>query len=383
MSGEAPFKRVVVALHDATLDDSRWPAAAALLDAVCGMRGSALVVGKGHSHIDGEIYWVRFCSDGKHVPDGEQRYFGNYYARDERVPRLAKLPDSRLVPTVDLYTPQERKTSAAFNEGLPVGGYQNGLNVRLEGPNGSSIVWCLTDSTEPDGWSSAQVKRVRGLLPHIRQFVRVRQTLAAADGLGRSLASLLEATRVAIIHLDRRGRIVATNDRASDVLRKADGLLDHGRCLRAGMPEDDLRLCELLARALPVSGGLPASGSMTVRRVSGSVGLAVHVLPVGNGSTVVASDGTAALVVVDDPRFRPEIDHRLVASALGLTAAEGRAAAAVAAGDSVRDIAVATRRQENSVRFLLKSIYKKHGISRQSELVRLVLPLAELTNSRR
>ena len=40
-----------------------------------------------------------------------------------------------------------------------------------------------------------------------------------------------------------------------------------------------------------------------------------------------------------------------------------------------------TDRQENSVRFLLKQIYKKRGLSGQVELVRLVLSLAEFAGA--
>ena len=66
----------------------------------------------------------------------------------------------------------------------------------------------------------------------------------------------------------------------------------------------------------------------------------------------------------------------LVAEALGLTPSESQVAAMLAAGSSVRDIATATGRQENTVYKHLKKMYRKLGISRQAELVRLVLSRA-------
>ena len=44
-------------------------------------------------------------------------------------------------------------------------------------------------------------------------------------------------------------------------------------------------------------------------------------------------------------------------------------------GKTVRHIAVAMSRQEGAVYWLLQQIYKKLGISRQVDLVRLVLSL--------
>ena len=58
-------------------------------------------------------------------------------------------------------------------------------------------------------------------------------------------------------------------------------------------------------------------------------------------------------------------------------------AAWLVTGSSVRDIAVATRRQESSVRWLIRQAHDKLGISRQADLVRLVLSLSELSGPRR
>ena len=87
-------------------------------------------------------------------------------------------------------------------------------------------------------------------------------------------------------------------------------------------------------------------------------------------------------MLVVEPGSPARINPALVASALGLTPAESRVAAALAEGNSVRDIAQATGRQDNSVRFLLKKIYKKQDIWRQADLVRLVLSITEFSDSR-
>ena len=96
---------------------------------------------------------------------------------DERLPRLRLLPDSRLVPALSLFTEEELKTSVVYNEALPLADCRNGLNVRLDGPEGSRICWAIADPVEGDGWSVTQVESIQRILPHIRQFVRVRQAL--------------------------------------------------------------------------------------------------------------------------------------------------------------------------------------------------------------
>ena len=50
---------VLSSLDEAALDDALWPAASARIDDACGMRGSTLVMARGHSQADGEILFAR------------------------------------------------------------------------------------------------------------------------------------------------------------------------------------------------------------------------------------------------------------------------------------------------------------------------------------
>ena len=378
MSSLDAFLRILESLHQAMLDDAHWPAAAVLIDEACGIGGSALVVGEGFDD-DVRVHFARYLYRGERRPDLEREYFEVYHPHDEAMPRLRQLPDSQLVHVPDLYTDKEKKTSPVYNEALPRLGGQNGMSVRFDGPHGLRIVWALGDPVTTDGWQSAQLELIAYLLPHVRQFVRVRQTLAAADALGGGLAALLDNSRIGVIHLDRRGRIVEANALALDILRRGEGLRDQDGTLHAWLPADHERLQRLLGGALPgLWGEAPTSGSMTVRRATGRARLGVHVSPVGNGQSDFGGRRVAALMLVVDPASRPRVDPARVAQAFGLTPSEGRAAALLAEGRSVREIAAAAGYQESYVRWLLKQVYKKQGISGQVALVRQVLALDAL-----
>lgn len=374
------FDRIMSALHDAMLDDTRWPTASRLIDEACEIKGNALVVGKGRSQADGEIFLSRFCYHGERAQARERWYFENYYPRDERIPRVAQLPDSRLVPITKLYTEQELKTSAAYNEALPRGGYQHGLNVRLEASGGCSIVWTLADGTERGAWSSAQTEMIERLLPHIRQYVKVRSVMAGAHGLGASLRGLLGTTRVGVIYLDRSGRILEANDRARKILLQGDGLFDHNGVLGAQLPADNVRFERLLRDALPRYGRAPSSGSLVVGRPSGKPRLAVYVNPLSVAQPDFLLESVAALVLVVDPASRSTIGANLVAAALDLTPSQSQIVVMLAEGRSVLEIATATRRRPGTVRQLLKQVHRRLCVTTRTELLRLVLSLSDLPN---
>ena len=85
-----------------------------------------------------------------------------------------------------------------------------------------------------------------------------------------------------------------------------------------------------------------------------------------------------ALVLIVEPGRRHRVDPQLVAKTLDLTPAETQVAVWLAEGRSVRDMAEATGHTEGTIYWHLKQIYQKQSISRQADLVQLVLSLAEL-----
>ena len=376
MSAPPAFERVLASLYDAMLDDTRWPATSALLDEACGIAGNALMVGEGPED-DIRVLFVGLYSRGQRRPDLEREYLDVYHPIDERVPRLRQLPDGHLVPIKDLYTAEELKTSRAYNEALRRATYQQGLNVRLDGPDRSHMTWGLGDPVASDGWGSSQIALVRRLTPHIRQFIRVRQALVRAQAGDTTVTALLENARIGVLHLDRRGRILAVNDRARHLLRHGEGVSDEEGVLQALDPDDQGRLARLVAEALPTSSAVPVSGSMLLGRAAAVPPLVVHVKPVGVPQPDYGARHVAALVLIVEPGRHPRLDPDVVARTLGLTPAESQVAVWLADGKSVRDMATATGLTEGAIYWHLKQSYQKLPISRQVDLVRLVLSIAE------
>ena len=375
MSDQDAFERILASLYDAMLDDTLWPATSALIDDACGTVGNALIIREG-SQDDSRVFFFGSYYRGERREDWEREYLEVYHPINEGIPRFRQLPDSRVVHTPALYTPQELKTSPTYNEGFLRWNAQDGLNVRLDGSDGSHIAWHPLDPVSPDGWGSSQLVLIERLLPHIRQFVRIRQALAKAEALGASMTALLNTPRIGVICLDRRGQIVEANDRAWAILQKGDGLVDRGGELSARVPADRASLEQLVADALPTSSAPAVSGSMRLQRASALPPFVVHVKPVGLRRMDFGARRVAALVLLVEPGQEARIDPARVAVTLGLTLMESQIAAGVAEGQTVRAIAGALGYTERSVRWYLHQIYHKQGLSGQVELVRLVLSVA-------
>ena len=373
--------RILASLHRAALDDAHWPPAAALIADAVGTIGNVLVVGEGTGD-DERIYLARYQQRDQPRGDLVREYFDIHYPHDTGIQRLMGKANGQLVHIPDLYTEDERKKSPLYNEFLPRVGLHNGLYTRFDEADGLRMVWGVGDPTASGGWGVEQLALIEGLRPHVRHYLRVRQALNGAEATGGGLAALLDSRRIGVLHLERRGRVVAANAPALAILRHGDGLHDAGGTLRAEVAADDDRLQALLARALPAAGSRgPAGGSMAVRRASGGPRLGLYITPVDAARSAFGALRMAALVLLVDPADRPRIDPAWVAEALDLTPPEGRVASLIAEGRSVREAAAEAGVPETHVRRLLKGIYKKQGLSGQVDLVRRVAALEVLPGS--
>ena len=377
MSDQDAFERILASLHEAMLDDTLWPATSALIDAACGTVGNTLLFGEGPKN-DVRATFVGLYYRGERREDLEREWLTVYHPIDESVPRFRQLPDSRLVHAPELYTAEELKTSPAYNEGLQRFGGQAGLRVRLDGPDGSHISWVTGDPVGARGWEAPQLALFKALLPHIRQFARIRQALTKAQALGASMTTLLDTPWIGVIYLDGHGRIMEANDRARHILQQGDGVSDRDGVLAARVPADQARLEQLVSEVLPTSSTPAVSGSMILHRVSALPPFVVHVKPVSIRQLVFGARRVAALILITEPGQVFRIDPAVVAATLGLTPMESQIAVLLAEGRTVREIAGALEYTERSVRWYLHQIYHKQGLAGQVDLVRLVLSVAML-----
>ena len=129
----------------------------------------------------------------------------------------------------------------------------------------------------------------------------------------------------------------------------------------------------------PAAGAVAVSGSIVLRLSPVVPPFVVHVKPVGVPHPDHGARHVAALVLIVEPGGASLASiPDLVATTLELTPAETQVAVWLAEGKRGRDMAKATGHTDAAIYWHLQRIYQKHSLSRQADLVRLVLSLAEL-----
>lgn len=213
------------------------------------------------------------------------------------------------------------------------------------------------------------------LLPHLTAAVQLRASLDVADVERHFYDHLLDRLSVGAVFLDKGGRILKLNQAASEILAQRDGLSVVNGGLAAARAGENRELRRLVAHAVS-AGGRRAPGvvdGMSISRSSGraSLGIAVRAAPPTEWSEPTTRP--AALVIIRDPEARVLASHEQLRRLYGLTAAEANLAQLLMEGCTVDEAAQNLHISCNTARCQIRAIFAKTGVTRQTDLVRILL----------
>lgn len=353
----------VDALFDAAILRLDWPTALDGLAAALGAAGAAVVPRE----------TTLFAADlptSHSLVDVMKAYVGGgWHLRDVRNTRSWQvLGDGRGVVTEhDITTDDERRRLVAFNEfylpaGLP---WFGAIAFNSEGHDFSLT---LLRGAGQGPYEASEMRGYAALIPHLRRIVSLAYRFnAERDAQLISTLSLLGHNSIL---LDSRGGVLASSEGAGALLGGGLGIVQ-GR-LQAQQPDDDRDLQQLIASAL--AAGRPASQTgrplAVVRRPAGRP-LVVDVISLPRVARDLFSRAVALVTLRDLDALADPADASL-RQVFGLTPAEAAVARHLLRGDTPQDIADLLGKDVETVRTLLKRVFSKTDVHRQSELVALL-----------
>jgi DNA-binding CsgD family transcriptional regulator len=184
----------------------------------------------------------------------------------------------------------------------------------------------------------------------------------------------LSRVGIGVFALDALGRVVFSNPVGQSLL--GDGLSIVDERLRVRGSNTDVEIEAAIATV--VRGARPDMAAdpkpLMVHRARSHRPLILYVLPVIGP---LAPDDrllsqARAIVLVMDPKSDDPPDPALVRDVLGITLGEARVAALIGSGLAPRAAAEKLGITEETARTVLKRVFSKVGVSRQSELVALL-----------
>ncbi|MCU0899964.1 MAG: helix-turn-helix transcriptional regulator [Cypionkella sp.] len=220
-------------------------------------------------------------------------------------------------------------------------------------------------------------------LRHVRRAHALAGRIGVANTERQVHSALLDKLAVGTIFLNAQGQVIQQTGVATDILHRRDGLRLVRGCIAASVGADD-RKVQAAIRAVLTDGhqGGAESQVVSVGRSSGQrdLGLVIHRLRKNASSE--SGNQPVAVILIRDPQNSREPERTVLRRLFDLTPAEAELARSLATGLSLDEAALALNISRNTARAHLRAVFSKSGITRQTELMRVVLSSAAMLGER-
>ena len=213
------------------------------------------------------------------------------------------------------------------------------------------------------------------LTPHLSRAIEIYAKLNRMTSERDLYAGAVNQLSVASIILDEQGRMLTTNAVGRALLDQGEGLSLRDGHLHIEGRNINKELQEALTSIIreQLHGETSMVRALRVPRPGGRSDLGLVVRPVPASQWSEGQVSPSAAVFISDPDLQESTSRPILGALFELTPAEANLATLLARGLSLAQVSVAQNVSQHTARAQLKSIFAKTGVSRQAELVRLVL----------
>ncbi|WP_448680750.1 helix-turn-helix transcriptional regulator [Pseudomonas nicosulfuronedens] len=355
--GQVTQNQMVLAIYKGLLGEEPWRETVQHLSSYMEST-SAIIVIRPSTSTD-----LGFLVSQPPNPEVEHAYRAHFWTQDP----FLELPIDRLL-TIDEYLGTSNWLSCDFYQRfIGQGGPCHGLGVNIVSANGTVCRLRLYRMEGEPAFTEADKARLGGLLEHFRQALILAARMERQNTQCELYEGALNRLHIGAIVLDESRHILRCNQIAQTILDESDGLKRAGKGIEAYYRNERGLLDELIGSAGP------SAHVMSISRASGKrkLGLVVRSIPLREESE--GKCRPAWVVFVCDPDAQTTAPREIMRQVFEFTPAEANLAMELANGSSLDEAAELLNIRRNTARTHLRAIFAKAGVTRQAELVRLVL----------
>jgi DNA-binding CsgD family transcriptional regulator len=365
-----PFVSAIEVVYDAALNPSLWPnALQAIADSLCDV--GAILLWRRDDGSFGSIASPKVIEAQK---DFEQE---GWMANDIRALRAAQRGyffSGEPFTDRHVCSDEEIRTNPSYTQLQARHGLGWFGAVAVSPDQHLGVVLSVHRARTRPPFSDAELVAVARLGRHVERSLRLSIRLFDAELLKLGLGEALTRVGIGVFVLDSSGHVTFVNPAGRDLLGNGlalvkDRLLVHDALERSAL--------ETMIQETTHSNSATTADEqrpILIHRRGDKRPLALYVLPIGSSSHPASQflAHACAIILAIDPEAGEPADPALVRDVLGLTLGEARMAALVGSGLPPREAAEKLGITEETARAVLKHVFSKTGVSRQSELVMLL-----------
>ena len=297
-----------------------------------------------------------------------------YKERFHTLDPFINLPLGQVV-TMDELIPEEQLLASEFyRQYLEPAGVFHILGADTLEPDGLEARLRVMRGRDEASFSEQEKLLFASVVSHMRRAIQIHSRLNRMESERDLFAGAVNQLAVGTLILDDTGKVLKVNQPAQLLLAENDGLKlvnDRISLHQRGQTEQlDALICKVINALQRGEPGMVEATRIT--RPSGLADLGVVIRPVPQAAW---SEGKAPAVAlfISDPQAQTSASQDILERVFGLSKAESALALQLARGKSLAEASTGLNVSQHTARAQLKSIFAKTGVTRQAELVGLIL----------
>jgi len=363
------FSATIEMIYAAAVDPTLWQAALRAIEDYTGSTGAVLNL------VPKSAAALPVCLAGSFSDDDCAEYAANYMWRCPRIAFAQMHPDVPVHWDHLILTEYEMDRDATY-EWYGSHGLRYYVAGWIGGTETHHAYMSLQRSRRQGHVEPENVEQFKLVLKHMAQALALAVRLGTLDQQCRFDLALIDAMPQAVFALDRAGKVVMTNAKADRLLSEGDALVAFNGKLQCRIGSNHARFDSAVAAALDADTSESKGGWVRIERSSSRRALMALVAPLISSESPFGAIEPKALVIIGDAADALAVDEQALHDLFSLTQAEARLACALSAGHSIESAAALFEVQSATMRSELKSVFRKTGVNRQQDLVRLITSLS-------
>jgi DNA-binding CsgD family transcriptional regulator/PAS domain-containing protein len=305
------------------------------------------------------------------VPSLMQTYRLHWFSTDMRITVGTTMPVGEPHNERQLVDKSKWDRCSLLNEFLLPSDYPFMLATWLHKSTHKVVALTFEGSLHRGAFDENDSRKLKRVIPHVQRALNIRDRLEASEVRASTLSTVVEQSRMGVIILDEKSRILEATGLAEQLLKTGCGMRrasDHTLWLREPAGS---QLTEWVLAGLPPK--YNSGGFLSVPRQHGLANMSLVVAPMPPVPRLWTGTDPRWLVFVFDPEQRITPAAALVSRHLGISAREAEIAVLLSMGRDLPNVATRLGISLHTVRVHVKHIFDKTGAHSQSDLVRRVL----------
>lgn len=365
---EGTVNELVGKVYDAALDEHQWTI---FLEAFARAVGgcSALL----RSSVNLQTHSAAFIASVGYDPAWQSAYCDHFVNMDYLTRTWIQLEVGEVKSSDQIFNVAEERKTELYNDYLLPQDKPYVMGAFLINDEGKTLLFSAQRSMGAGEFGEDE-RRLTGLLvPHVTRAMQVHRKIGTLAAEKEYALVALDQLRMGVILTNRCGEPLFLNRAAEQLLEPGQGINTHQGRLILSSASETARLYQLIADAAQGASGTKMGGDMRIALPDGKF-LHCQVMPIKPEISarwdVFLTSGRVALFLSKPGGL--QLPPKRLAALYGLTPAEARLAARLAAFRSLEQAADDLCITVSTARTQLRTVFSKTGAKSQSELLMLL-----------